>query len=121
MRFSNNSSSEFHEAEVIESSVVDESKLKKILIKAGRAIALPALEAFEMIADSSTPAKARVSLIAALSYLVMPVDLMPDFIPVSGFSDDLVALTAVITLWQQYMTPEMKIRARQKLEEWFPL
>ena len=43
-----------YEAEVIESSVIDESILRKILIKAGRTIAQPALEAFEMIVDPST-------------------------------------------------------------------
>ncbi len=74
-----------------------------------------------MILDPSTPAQARVSLIAALTYLIMPIDLMPDFIPVAGFSDDLVALTAVISLWQNHITPEMKFRAKCKLDKWFPI
>ena len=95
--------------------------IRKILINAGRTIAKPALEAFEMILDPSTPPQARVSLIAALTYLIMPIDLMPDFIPVAGFSDDLVALTAVMSLWSQYMSPEIRLRARRKLDSWFPL
>ena len=117
-----NPSSEYtYEAEVIDSSVIDEGVLRKVLIKAGRTIAKPALEAFEMILDTSTPAQARVSLIAALTYLIMPVDLMPDFVPVAGFSDDLVALTAVISLWGQYMSPEIRLRARRKLDIWLPI
>ena len=115
------SNQEVFEAEVIDSSVIDESIFRKVLLRAGRTIAKPALEAFEMILDPSTPSQARVSLIAALTYLIMPIDLMPDFIPIAGFSDDLVAITAVISLWSQYMTPSIRNRARQKLDTWFPL
>ena len=117
----NQSSQEVLEAEVVDSYVIDEGILKKVLLRAGRTIAQPALEAFEMVLDQSTPAKARVSLVAALAYLILPIDLMPDFIPIAGFSDDLVALTAVISVWSTYMTPEIKMRARKKLDEWLPL
>ncbi len=108
------------EAEVLESSVIDEGLLKKVLIKAGRAIALPALEAMELVLDLSTPAQARLTMLAALTYLLFPFDLIPDIIPVAGFSDDLVALTAVISIWNKYITPEIRLRARHKLEKWFP-
>ena len=111
---------EFYEAEVIDSSVIDEDVFKKLLIKAGRSIAQPAIEAFELMIDVSTPSQARISMLAALTYLLMPLDLMPDFIPVAGFSDDLVALTAVISLWRNHMTPQIKSRARQRLDRWFP-
>tara|TARA_B100000575_G_C22919363_1_gene533415 strand:+ start:134 stop:598 length:465 start_codon:yes stop_codon:yes gene_type:complete len=116
-----NSNNEVFEAEVLESSVVDEGVLKKILLRAGRVIAKPALEGFELIMDNSTPPQVRISIMGALTYLIVPVDLIPDFIPASGFSDDLVALTAVISLWQQYITPEIKFRAKSKLDKWFPL
>ena len=74
-----------------------------------------------MILDPSTPSQARVSLVAALTYLIMPIDLMPDFIPVAGFSDDLVALTAVISLWSNHITPQIRNKAQRKLDRWFPL
>ena len=116
-----NSNKEIYEAEVLESYVIDEGLLKKILLSAGRAIAKPALEAFELIIDNSTPPQVRISMIGALTYLIVPIDLIPDFIPASGFSDDLVALTAVISLWQHHITPEMKSRAKCKLDNWFPI
>ena len=109
------------EAEVIDSNVIDESLLRKVLRHAGRKVAQPALEAFEMIVDNSTPPQVRVSMIGALTYLIVPVDLIPDFIPATGFSDDLVALTAVIGLWQHHITPEIRFRAKSKLDKWFPL
>ena len=118
---SRKSNKEVFEAEVLESSVIDEGILKKILLRAGRAIAQPALEGFELIMDNSTPPQVRISIMGALTYLIVPVDLIPDFIPASGFSDDLVALTAVISLWQHHITPEIKFRAKSKLDKWFPL
>ena len=112
---------EVFEAEVIDSSVIDENVLKKVLIRAGRTIALPALEAFEIIMDPGTPTQVRVSMLAALTYLIMPLDLVPDFIPVAGFSDDLVALTAAISLWNNHLTPQIRNRALNKLDKWLPL
>ena len=109
------------EAEVLESSVIDEGAFKKVLLKAGRAIAQPALEAFEMLIEPSTPAQVRMTMLAALTYLIMPMDLVPDLIPVAGFSDDLVALTAVISLWSTHITPDIRNKARRKLDRWFPL
>ena len=118
---SKNPNKEVFEAEVLESTVIDESLLKKILLKAGRAIAKPALEGFELIMDNSIPPQVRLSIMGALTYLIVPVDLIPDFIPASGFSDDLVALTAIISLCQNHITPEIKFRATSKLNKWFPL
>ena len=121
MGSSRHSNQEVFEAEVLESSVIDESLLKKIILRAGRVIAQPALEGFELNMDNSTPAQVRISIIGALTYLIVPVDLIPDFIPASGFSDDLVALTAVISLCQHHITPEIKVRAKSKVNKWFPL
>ena len=109
-----------YEAEVIESSTIDSNIIFKILIKAGRSIAKPALEVFEMAMDPFTPTNVRISLIAALAYLIMPLDLFPDFIPLVGFNDDFVALTAVLSIWSKYMTPAIKIRAEEKLNKLFP-
>ena len=92
-----------YDAEVLESSTFDENIIIKILIKAGRTIAKPALEVLEMALDPYTPAQVRVSLMAALAYLIMPFDLCPDFMPIVGFSDDFVALTAVLSIWSKYM------------------
>ena len=109
-----------YEAEVLESSSIDENIIIKILIKAGRTIAKPALEVLEMALDPLTPAQVRISLMAALAYLIMPFDLFPDFMPLVGFSDDFVALTAVLSIWGKYMTPAIRSRAEKKLNKLFP-
>ncbi len=114
------SNQKIYEAEVIESSTLDSNIILKILIRAGRSIAKPALEVLEMAIDPLTPTNVRISLIASLAYLIMPLDLLPDFMPVVGFSDDFVALTAVLSIWSKYMTPAIRIRAEEKLNKLFP-
>ena len=109
-----------YETEVLESSTIEPNIIIGILIKAGRTIAKPALEVLEMALDPLTPPQARVSLMAALAYLIMPFDLFPDFVPVMGFSDDFVALTAVLSIWSQYMTPAIRARVQKKLDRLFP-
>ena len=115
-----NNKEKVYDAEVLESSSIDENIVIKILIKAGRTIAKPALEVLEMALDPYTPAQVRVSLMAALAYLIMPFDLFPDFMPLVGFSDDFVALTAVLSIWSKYMTPSIRSRAERKLNKLFP-
>ena len=109
-----------YEAEVLESSTLKENLIINILIKAGRTIAKPALEVLEMAMDPLTPTQVRISLTAALVYLIMPFDLFPDFMPLVGFSDDFVALTAVLSIWSKYMTPSIRLRAEKKLNKLFP-
>ena len=109
-----------YEAEVLESSAVEENIIIKILIKAGRTIAKPSLEVLEMAIDPLTPSQVRISLMAALAYLIMPFDLFPDFMPLVGFSDDFIALTAVLSIWSKYMTPSIRTRAEKKLNKLFP-
>ncbi len=108
------------DAEVLESTVVDEGVLRRLLRRAGRAIALPALECLELLLDASTPPQVRLTMLAALTYLLLPLDLIPDFIPAAGFSDDLVALTALLGLTGRHLTPDVRARARRKLDRWFP-
>ena len=115
-----NENHKIYETEVLESTTIEPNLIISILIKAGKTIAKPALEVLEMAFDPSTPPQARVSLMAALAYLIMPFDLFPDFMPVIGFSDDFVALTAVLTIWSQYMTPAIRTRVQKKLDRLFP-
>ena len=109
------------DAEVLGSSEVDEGALRRLLRRAGRSLARPALECLELLLDANTPPQVRVTMLAALTYLLVPMDLIPDFIPAAGFSDDLVALTALLGLCTTHMTDAIRLRAQRKLDRWFPL
>ena len=109
------------DAEVLNNEAIDESAFRLLLKRAGRSIARPALEALEMMLDPATPPQARLTLLAALTYLLVPTDLIPDLLPVAGFSDDMVAITAVIGLCRNHITPEIRQRAHRRLHQWFPI
>jgi len=109
------------DAQVLESTVVDEAVLLKLLRRAGRTLARPALECLELLLDPQTPASAKLTVLAALTYLLVPLDLIPDFIPAAGFSDDLVAVTALLGLCARHRTDAVRLRAQRRLDRWFPL
>jgi uncharacterized membrane protein YkvA (DUF1232 family) len=108
------------EPEVVTDAAVDQSLFARLLGRAGRTVARPALECLEMLLDGATPHQARLTVLAALTYLVLPSDLIPDFIPAAGFGDDMVALTALLGLCTRHVTPQIKERAQRKLDLWFP-
>ncbi|MEU7935985.1 YkvA family protein [Microbispora bryophytorum] len=49
-----------------------------------------------LAADRSLPRGVRVRLGLLLAYLAFPIDLIPDFIPVLGYADDAIIVTAVL-------------------------
>jgi uncharacterized membrane protein YkvA (DUF1232 family) len=108
------------DAQVLDSTEVDEGALRRLLRRAGRTLARPALECLELLLDGKTPPQVRITMLAALTYLLVPMDLIPDFIPAAGFSDDLVALTALLGLCTTHLNDEIRLRAQRKLDRWFP-
>ena len=46
--------------------------------------------------DQSLPRGVRVRLWLLLAYLAIPIDVVPDFIPVLGYADDAIIVTAVL-------------------------
>jgi uncharacterized membrane protein YkvA (DUF1232 family) len=49
-----------------------------------------------LAADKTLPRGVRVRLVLLLVYLAIPLDLIPDFIPVLGYADDAIIVTAVL-------------------------
>lgn len=49
-----------------------------------------------LAADRSLPRGVRTRLGLLMVYLALPIDLIPDFIPVLGYADDAIIVTAVL-------------------------
>ncbi|QHF26073.1 DUF1232 domain-containing protein [Rathayibacter sp. VKM Ac-2804] len=49
-----------------------------------------------LIADRTVPRVVRWSLVGLLAYLLLPVDLIPDVIPVLGVADDVLLVAVVL-------------------------
>ncbi len=57
-----------------------------------------------LAADPMTPCRARWLLIGLVVYLVSPIDLIPDFIPLLGHADEVV-LVPLVLRWVRRMVP----------------
>ena len=49
-----------------------------------------------LAADPTLPRGVRIQLGLLLAYLALPIDLIPDFIPILGYADDAILVTAVL-------------------------
>lgn len=67
--------------------------------------------------DPATPAKVRGTVLAALAYFVLPLDMVPDFILGVGFGDDATVLMAAIAMVRAHMRDEHFEAARQALKD----
>ena len=70
------------------------NKVKKVAIKAGAKLIYVALILYYELTDPTVSVKGKSIIIGALGYFILPVDLIPDAIPVAGYTDDLAALMA---------------------------
>ena len=95
-------------------------KITALALKAGKPIIEKALQLFYAAQSPDTPAWARRVVYGALTYLVLPIDAIPDYLPAVGFSDDLGVITAALATIASYITPEIKAKSQAKLERWFP-
>lgn len=62
------------------------------------------------------PLLPRILLAVALGYAMSPIDLIPDFIPVLGYLDDLVILPALISLAIKSIPESIIAEARARAE-----
>ncbi|MEE9910609.1 MAG: DUF1232 domain-containing protein [Deltaproteobacteria bacterium] len=67
-----------------------------------------------LIAHPGTPGAARWLVGGALAYLLSPVDLIPDWIPVLGVLDDLVIVPGLICAALLLIPPSVKKECREK-------
>jgi len=49
-----------------------------------------------LAADPDTPSGVRIRLALLLVYLALPIDLIPDFVPVIGYADDAIIVALVL-------------------------
>ncbi|HZK70906.1 MAG TPA: DUF1232 domain-containing protein [Clostridia bacterium] len=100
-----------------------ETKLFEKIIKfaksAGIKVIYAALLLFFTLQKPATPVWAKTMIIGALGYFIFPVDFIPDFIPIAGYTDDLAALVAAIVAVAMYIDEDVKQKSKAKLHDWF--
>ena len=69
--------------------------------------------------NPDVPKKVRAIIYGALGYFILPIDIIPDFIPIAGMTDDIAVVAAAIAFISQYVTQREKDMAEAKVQEWF--
>lgn len=59
--------------------------------------------AYYCAVDRETPLRVRGTLLAALAYFVMPIDVIPDLLAVVGFTDDIAVLSTAIAMINRHI------------------
>jgi uncharacterized membrane protein YkvA (DUF1232 family) len=86
-------------------------------IKIGIEILFYALLLFYVLTDEKVSTKNKLIIMGALGYFILPTDLISDFIPVLGFTDDAAFLSFAVMSVSSAITPEIKEKAKNKLKE----
>lgn len=94
------------------------SKCKGALKAAGAEVLEAALKLYYALQRPETPAWAKTAILGALGYFISPVDVIPDVIPVVGFTDDLGVLLAALGTVSHYVDDEVVAKARATLRRW---
>ncbi|MCY9665039.1 DUF1232 domain-containing protein [Paenibacillus alginolyticus] len=93
------------------------SKLKKGTKKAGSKVIYTGLLLFYAVESPRTPLKAKVQIYGALGYLILPLDIIPDLLPIVGYVDDLSALGLALAAVAKSIDADVKLKAKNKLRD----
>jgi uncharacterized membrane protein YkvA (DUF1232 family) len=65
-----------------------------------------------------TPTFAKVVCVLAVAYALSPIDLIPDFIPVLGYLDDLLLVPGMVWVAIRMLPPHVILRCRLQADVW---
>ena len=94
-------------------------KIAKIAKMAGAKLVYAALVLFYTLQSNQVSTKDKAIIIAALGFLISPIDAIPDAIPIVGLTDDLAVLVYVLKKVWGDVSEDVKEKAKSKLSKWF--
>lgn len=94
-------------------------KIKDNVSSIGMKLIYKALQLYYVAQSPDCPMKIKAGIYGALGYLISPIDFVPDFVPVVGYSDDAAAIALALALAQMYVTEEINAQARAKIRDVF--
>lgn len=71
----------------------------------------------ELLLDGATPLWVKGMILGTLGYLILPIDLVPDFLPGVGFVDDIAAMGLVLANLEGMITEAIRQRAKQRIPD----
>ena len=94
-------------------------KLRRSIKRLGAKAVYYALVLYYAMQSPQVSAREKGIILGALGYFLLPIDLLPDFLPAIGYTDDIAALAfAIYKVWH-CITPEVRAQAESKIYDWF--
>ena len=79
------------------------------------------LKLYYVLKSPDTPKSDKLLIVSALSYLVLPIDLISARrLPVIGWIDEIASLTIAYQKVSKYITLEIQWKVDNILDRWFP-
>ncbi|NJC25466.1 YkvA family protein [Neolewinella antarctica] len=94
-------------------------KLRRVGVAAGAKVVYTALLLYFAYKRPETPTWAKRLAMGGLGYLIVPIDAIPDFSFLLGYTDDLGVLSFALVTIAAYVNDEVKGNARGQMATWF--
>lgn len=94
-------------------------KISRVAKRAGAKLVYVALILYYTLQSDKVSIKDKAIIVGALGYLISPLDVIPDAIPIAGLSDDLGVLIYVLHKVWGDVSDDVKQKAKNKLSQWF--
>lgn len=94
-------------------------KISRIAKRAGAKLVYSALLLYYTLESDKVSLKDKAIILGALGYLISPLDVIPDAIPIAGLGDDLAVLIYVLGKVWGDVSDDIKDKAHAKLGQWF--
>lgn len=92
-------------------------KVLATLKSQARRLKLHTLTVYFAARDPRTPLLVRILAVSVAAYALSPIDLIPDFVPVIGYLDDLLLIPLGLALVVRLTPPEVIEAARTRAEQ----
>lgn len=94
-------------------------KISHVAKRAGAKLVYASLILYYTLESDKVSYKDKAIIIGALGYLISPLDVIPDAIPIVGLGDDLGVLIFVLKKVWGEVSDDVKEKAHSKLSKWF--
>ena len=94
-------------------------KISRIAKRAGSKLVYSALILYYTLQSDKVSKADKAIIIGALGYMISPLDVIPDAIPIAGLTDDMAVLLYVLKKVWTGIDPEIVALAKEKLSKWF--
>ena len=94
-------------------------KLKKFAGRLGREAAEKLVAMYYCMLDPDTPGGAKATIVGAVAYFVLPLDLIPDVLLGVGYTDDVAAIGMAFTTVVKSIKPEHLQAAKAQVAKLF--